>query len=138
MSATTGLPARMRTTTDAARPMMPILIQVPTLTPSARRGTRPRSTRRRLRKEVRYAGLSMMSLMPMGLLFLSLGGARPADQPLVVAAISASEMGMACPQITLSIEPVAVAVEPTESDPVVFPGYLLPVDSPEDSAHAGR
>ena len=136
MTKTSGLPAKLRTTTDVARPMMPILIQVPALSRSTRR---PRTSRRRLRREVRYAGLALMSLMPLGVLFLMLGGARPADRPMVVAAaLGVNDLGgglpASSPRITLLFDPTA----PAETVPVNFPGYLLPVDGPEDPVHAGR
>ncbi len=139
MTTISGLPAKLRTTSDVARPMMPILIQVPALSRSSRRPGRCRVSRRRLRREVRYAGLTMMSLMPMAMLFLMLGGARPADRPMVVAAaLGVNDLGggvpASSPRVTLLFEPSA----PAESHPVIFPGYLLPVDGPEDPVHAGR
>ena len=120
--------------------MMPILIQVPTLTPSTRGASRPRTRRRRLRKEVRFAGLTMMSVMPVGFLLMILGGARPETRPTrSVAPLSANhEARNSEPRVTLTFEPVNPHPLQRASVPVMFPGYLLPVDGPEESAHAGN
>jgi hypothetical protein len=39
--------------------------------------------------------------------------------------------------VVLSIEPVGTTADPEADAPVVFPGYLLPVENHEDSAHEG-
>ena len=39
--------------------------------------------------------------------------------------------------VVLSIEPATVAPGPETEVPVVFPGYVLPDDSLEESSHAG-
>ncbi len=139
MTTTRHLPARKGTTTDVVRPDLPILIQVPALTTS-RRGISRSKPRRRLRKEVRFAGLTMMSAVPVGLLLLTLGGARPVDRPhKPVATVAAIEREWTnAPRVSLSIE----AAHPTQSErcaaPVEFSGYVLPVDGPEEPAHAGN
>ena len=140
MTAIRQLPARLRTTTEVARPIVPILIQVPALTPSARGLGRPRTRRRRLRKEVRVVGLTMMSLLPVSFLLLTLGGARPADRSTIsaVPVPSYHQARNAAPRVSLTFEPASPVFAPKASIPVVFPGYLLPVDGPEESAHAGN
>lgn len=141
MTTTSGLLSRSRTATDVARPTLPILIQVPALRPSTRGSVRPRAARRRLRKEVRLAGLTMMSALPMGLLALILGGARPPAPTLVEVTARATAELAATPRVTLSFEPTPGPESDSASgsaDPVAFPGYLLPVDGPEDPAYEGR
>ena len=80
MTTTLELAGRTRMTSDVARPIVPILIQVPNLRAPGRRPG-PTRRRRRLRKEVRVAGLTMMSVLPVGFLLLALGGAQPAERP---------------------------------------------------------
>jgi hypothetical protein len=140
MTTTRDLPCRMRTPSDVVRPMLPILIQVPALTSSTRGPGRPRTRRRRLRKEVRFAGLTMMSILPVGLLLVTLGGARPADRPIApIAALTPhSEARYAAPRVSLTFEPANPVLVPKAFVPVEFPGYLLPVDGPEEPAHAGN
>jgi hypothetical protein len=41
------------------------------------------------------------------------------------------------PTISLSIEAPGVRIHAEPKSPVVFPGYLLPDDGGEESAHAG-
>ena len=41
------------------------------------------------------------------------------------------------PRVLLSIEPVGTTAESDAEAPVVFPGYLLPEDTHEESAHEG-
>ncbi len=41
------------------------------------------------------------------------------------------------PTVSISIEPAALAPYAEAESPVVFPGYLLPDDGGEESAHAG-
>jgi hypothetical protein len=41
------------------------------------------------------------------------------------------------PPVLLSIEPVGTTADSDAEAPVVFPGYLLPEDSHEESAHEG-
>jgi hypothetical protein len=141
MTTTLELAARSRSWTDVERPVVPILIQVPALTASSRRMCRPVVRRRRLRKEVRVAGLTMMSMLPLTLLFLTLGGAGPTDRP----AMAIIERLPAVPvraeviaDVVLTFDTERTGPAPTATVPVVFPGYLLPVDGLEEPAHAGH
>jgi hypothetical protein len=146
MTSTLELSARSRMTSDVARPVVPILIQVPNLTAPGRRPG-PSRRRRRLRKEVRVAGLTMMSVLPAGLLLLALGGAHPAERPapaLVRAPIRAvaelARVSTLAP-VDADVAPAASLDETTVAAapvPVVFHDYLLPVDGPEEPDHAGR
>jgi len=140
MTITRELPDRLRTASHVVHRMLPILIQVPALTPSTAGAGRNRTRRRRLRKEVRVAGLTMMSVLPVGFLLLTLGGARLADRPAkAVAAFATSHVGRdASPRVSLAFEPTSPERVSKASAPVVFPGYLLPVDDPEELAHAGN
>jgi hypothetical protein len=121
---------------------VPILIQVPNLRASARRSS-PARRRRRLRKEVRVAGLTMMSVLPVGFLLLALGGAQPAPRSVKAAAPAPAPVAPARTveanrdaSVSLADAPIAsVAAAPV---PVVFHDYLLPVDGPEEPDHAGR
>jgi hypothetical protein len=140
---------RSRTTSDVAHPVMPILIQVPALRAPVQR-TRPvRTRRRRLRKEVRVAGLTMMSVLPVGFLLLALGGAQPIERPMPQQAVSAPQkasneirrdtanpplLAVASP----ALETSAAYQSATTSVPVVFRGYLLPADGPEEPEYEGR
>jgi hypothetical protein len=138
---TIELSARSRSTTDVERPIMPILIQVPALTASSRRMSRPGTRRRRLRKEVRVAGFTMMSILPLTFLFLTLGGARPSDRPTmaVVDRLPAVTGGAeVIADVVLTFDTERTGTAPTATVPVVFPGYLLPVDGLEEPAHAGH
>jgi hypothetical protein len=133
MTTTLELAGRRRTTSDAAGPIVPILIQVPSLRAPARRSA-PARRRRRLRKEVRFAGLTMMSVLPVGFLLLALGGAQPAERSARAAAPREAEAPRIASATALADAPVASA-----SVPVVFRDYLLPVDGPEEpELHAGH
>ncbi len=143
MTTTLELAGRRRTTSDAAGPIVPILIQVPSLRSTARRPS-PARRRRRLRKEVRFAGLTMMSVLPVGFLLLALGGSlRPVGRPA-----GADPRGIEAPRLAsasaLAEVPVASAFPLEEAPvasvpaPVVFRDYLLPGDGPEELDHAGR
>ncbi len=132
MTTTLELAGRTRTTSDVARSVVPILIQVPNMKASGRRPG-PARRRRRLRKEVRFAGLTMMSVLPAGFLLLALGGAQPIErragastgpEPEVVQVASAAVLD--------EVSTASIRV------PVVFHDYLLPVDGPEEAEHAGR
>jgi hypothetical protein len=146
MTTTLELAGRSRMTTDVARPNMPILIQVPSLRAPDRRRPGPARRRRRLRKEVRFAGLTMMSVLPAGLLLLALGGAHPAERPLRAStpAVVALADASAAPALPMPVPgasdeiPQAEAPAAVATDAVVFHDYLLPVDGPEEPDHAGR
>jgi hypothetical protein len=132
MTTTLELAGRSRMTSDVARPIVPILIQVPNLRAAGRRPG-PARRRRRLRKEVRVAGLTMMSVLPVGFLLLALGGAQPVGR----SARGADPRGIETPRLATAYAraDAPVASAPT---PVVFRDYLLPVDGPEELDHAGR
>jgi hypothetical protein len=141
MTTTLELSARSRSTTDVERPIVPILIQVPALTVSSRRISRPGTRRRRLRKEVRVAGLTMMSMLPLTLLLLTLGGAGPTERPgiVVVNRVPAAPVGAeVIADVVLTFDTERTGPASTAIVPVVFPGYLLPVDGLEEPAHAGH
>ncbi len=132
MTTTLELAGRSRTTSDAARSVVPILIQVPKMKAAGRRPG-PARRRRRLRKEVRFAGLTMMSVLPVGFLLLALGGAQPIERKAGASMRPEPEViriASAAPLDEVSIASAHV--------PVVFHDYLLPVDGPEEAEHAGR
>jgi hypothetical protein len=140
---------RSETTSDVARPVMPILIQVPALRAPLRRPARVRTRRRRLRKEVRVAGLTMMSVLPVGLLLLALGGAQPIERPLPEQVSTAPQKASnvirrdaANPPLLAIATPSVEASAPIPSAstcvPVVFRGYLLPAEGPEEPEYEGR
>jgi hypothetical protein len=140
---------RSETTSDVARPIMPILIQVPALRAPLPRPARVRTRRRRLRKEVRVAGLTMMSVLPVGLLLLALGGAQPVERPLPEQVSTAPQKASnvirrdaANPPLLAIATPNVEASAPSPSAstcvPVVFRGYLLPAEGPEEPEYEGR
>jgi hypothetical protein len=149
MTTNQALCPRLGTTSDVARPVMPILIQVPALRAPLQR-TRPvRTRRRRLRKEVRVAGLTMMSVLPVGLLLLALGGAQPVEPPTPQKAASAQQKASnvirrdaANPPLLAIAAPAVEAPAPCPSATacvsVVFRGYLLPAEGPEEPEYEGR
>ena len=132
MTTTLELAGRPRMTSDVARPIVPILIQVPNLRAPGRRPS-PARRRRRLRKEVRVAGLTMMSVLPVGFLLLALGGAQPVGRQAQGAAPRWAEPPRLASASALADAPIA-----SVPAPVVFRDYLLPVDGPEELDHAGR
>jgi hypothetical protein len=114
------------------------------------------STKRRLRREVRVAGCALLALMPLisactmgwssrpGRVVAcsiadttaennSLAPTAPRDQALQSGTDALGSTGA----IVLSVEPVGLVPGNDSEVPVVFPGYLLPDDSLEDSAHEG-
>ena len=124
-------------------------------------GRPPRHSRRRLRREVSFAGCTLIALVPI-VSACTLGWSNRPDRiiacaisdPLqgqnatdsddftenrrlaredqnVQAAISAPEA------VVLSIDPAAIAPRTSTEIPVIFPGYVLPDDSREDSLHEG-
>ena len=120
--------------------------------------SRPRHarTRRRLRREVRVAGCALLALMPIVSACTTGWPSRP--DRVVVCSIAnttaesnnlaafappdqmhtrGSDALAATGAVLLSDE--ATGVDPGNDVvvPVVFPGYLLPVDSLEDAAHEG-
>jgi hypothetical protein len=132
MTTTLELAGRSRTTSHVARSAVPILIQVPNMRATGRRPG-PARRRRRLRKEVRFAGLTMMSVLPVGFLLLALGGAQPIERRAGASTRPEAEVvrvASAAPLAEVSVAATRV--------PVVFHDYLLPVDGPEEAEHAGR
>lgn len=156
-----GLQTRPRSTrphvheSDEPRSAIPVLIEVPTIHPQTRRPRRPSRTatqrirenvyrhgsshaerpRRRLRREFRVAGYTMVALLPLLLAVLLLRGA-----PTSLAASRTRGPVTAAvrpPAISLSVEPSTPAARTRSKPPVVFHGYLLPDDDFEDPAHAG-
>jgi hypothetical protein len=129
---------------------VPVLIEVPALRPARPRPghsrRRPPSGpgRRRLRREIRVAGYALLSVLPLALASASLLGGR---QAAVFGAVRAAARGgsvgsdlaraLAPPAISITIEPAGLSAPAEPEPPVVFPGYLLPDDGPEESAHAG-
>jgi hypothetical protein len=119
-------------------------------------GLLPRRNRRRLRREVRVAGCALMVFLPivsactMGwssrpsrFIACSIADMTAEKNSLVVTAdrVPASAPGTdgsgAAGAVVLSTEPAGLVPGNDTVVPVVFPGYLLPDDSPEDSAHEG-
>jgi hypothetical protein len=120
---------------------------------------RPSAVRpkRRLRREVRIAGCALLALAPL-LAACTLGWS---GRPARFLACSITEAtgpdrgfdGNALPLdpssrfaephvglpgvVVLSIEPAAMAPATDTESPVVFPGYVLPVDGLEDTTHEG-
>jgi hypothetical protein len=121
--------------------------------------SRPTAVRpkRRLRREVRIGGCALLALAPL-LAACTLGwSSRPARVlACSIAQATASDNGfqastvprdpaggsMEAPVgiqrvVLLSVEPSAIAPGTDTENPVVFPGYVLPDDSLEDSTHEG-
>jgi hypothetical protein len=87
--------------------------------------------------------MMMMSVLTVGMLLLMLGGARPVDRLKAtavakVSVVDADDERDLSSRVTLTFEPVSTNVAANASVPVVFPGYLLPVDGSEESVHAGN
>lgn len=139
-----------RLATAPLRHVVPVLIEVPTI--SVIPGTHSCQSagvdshsvcRRRLRREVRVVGYILLTVfaltnlissqsMPAGMLLSSL---LPKRSELNRTNLPASS---APPLISISIEPVALVPSAEASHKVVFPGYLLPDDGPEEEpADAG-
>ncbi len=131
-----------------------VLIQVPALKTASRRPrTRtfrstghPTHRRRRLRREIRWAGYALLAVCPFFLAFVLLGGvpsavslaSSPTPQPLTVRETgSPSAEPHRPPSISITIEPAATPSIADVEAPVVFPGYLLPDDEREETPHAG-
>ncbi|MGA2699758.1 MAG: hypothetical protein ABSH35_01495 [Isosphaeraceae bacterium] len=149
----------------------PVLILVPHVRPNSTRrlkfagstATSPRlrevrRPRRRLRRQVRVAGYTLLGLLPLllawshwtdaqsiqhpGSRLLSLpshrsGGEAPDGGTDHGAWNSASGVTTSPTPVLLSIEPVGTAVDSDTETPVVFPGYLLPDDHHEEPVHEG-
>jgi hypothetical protein len=115
--------------------------------------------RRRLRRQVRLAGCALLTLAPLVSL-CTLGWSSRPNRILACSISDALETaagphGFADPHdqgrwgvrtgppissagvVVLSIEPAAAAPGVDSEVPVIFPGYVLPDDGLEDSAHEG-
>ncbi len=149
----------------------PMLILVPHVRPSSTRrwklagatavSTSPREVRRprrRLRRQVRVAGYTLLGLLPLLLAWnhwtdaqsIHHPGSRLLSLPLHRSEAEAPD-GETGPEawnspapattspapVLLSIEPVGTAVDSDTESPVVFPGYLLPDDHHEEPVHEG-
>jgi hypothetical protein len=120
--------------------------------------SRPRHicTKRRLRREVRVAGCALLALMPIVSACTTGWSSRPSRVVACsIANTTAESDGLAAfaPRnqalapgtdplgttgaVLLSNEVTGVVQGNDVEVPVVFPGYLLPVDGLEDAAHEG-
>ena len=121
--------------------------------------SRPAAVRpkRRLRREVRIGGCALLALVPLlaactlgwsgrpaRVLACSIAEATAPDQGFEGSTFSHDPAGrsMETPVgiqrvVLLSVEPSAIAPGTDTENPVVFPGYVLPDDSLEDSTHEG-
>jgi hypothetical protein len=139
------------------------IAQDPRTIPRAARtvGRQPHRSRRRLRREVSLAGCALIALVPI-ISACTLGWSNRPDR-ILACAISdplqsenatdndgsndshphtregqQGQIAISSPQaVVLSIDPAAVAPRTTTEIPVIFPGYVLPDDSREDSLHEG-
>jgi hypothetical protein len=121
--------------------------------------TRPSAVRskRRLRRGVRIAGCAFLALAPLlaactlgwsgrpaRVLACSIGEATAPDQGFDGSVLPRDPSSQS-PQpavglpgvVVLSIEPAVLAPGTDTESPVVFPGYVLPVDGLEESTHEG-
>jgi hypothetical protein len=149
----------------------PVLILVPHVRPSSThcssfagstaaspRLSGVRRPRRRLRRQVRVAGYTLLGLLPLLLAWNHwtdaqaiqhpgsrlpsppshrFGGEAPDGGTEPGAWNSASTATTSPTPVSLSIEPVGTAVDSDTETPVVFPGYLLPDDHHEEPVHEG-
>lgn len=122
----------------------------------------PRPRRRRLRREVRLAGCALLVFLPLAGTCM-LGWQSVSNQLRAASIVDATasprywlnvrhrdQRNPACPvestdagsidvpsEVVLSVEPAVVTPDSDREVPVIFPGYVLPDDSLEDSSHAG-
>jgi hypothetical protein len=149
----------------------PVLILVPHVRPSstqclsfagptaaAPRLRGVRRPRRRLRRQVRVAGYTLLGLLPLLLAWSRWTDAQSIRHPWSRLLLlpshrsgreapdggtepgawnSASAVTTSPAPVLLSIEPVGTAVDSDTETPVVFPGYLLPDDHHEEPVHEG-
>jgi hypothetical protein len=131
-----------------------------TLPPARNHRRWSRRSRRRLRREIRLAGLALLTLAPLvslgtlgwssrpgRVLACSISDAvehsaanRSSPEELIPGSQSAARSGSrigSSGMITLSVEPAITTPGTEPRVPVVFPGYVLPDDAREDTAHAG-
>jgi hypothetical protein len=113
--------------------------------------------KRRLRREVRLAGCALLAMAPIvsacslgwssrpaRVLACSIAPATPQDRVLDgggdrlrPGGLPEVSSGGSSGVVVLSIEPAVLAPGADTEVPVVFPGYVLPDDSLEGSAHEG-
>jgi hypothetical protein len=115
------------------------LIQVPAIRahPSRRTVKRQASARRRLRKEVRWAGSAalLVATTAFGVAGLTTGFQSRSHARTSKPAESVDDDA---PVISLSLEPITSAAVTETAAPVVRPaGYILPDDGTEEGTHAG-
>jgi hypothetical protein len=122
-------------------------------------GRTVRRGRRRLRREVRFAGCALLALVPIASA-CTLGWSNRPDRFLACSISDPNQttadsggfanaprlgVGYQLPQpiiassgtIALSINPAVAIPETVSEAPVILPGYVLPDDSREDSVHEG-
>jgi hypothetical protein len=122
-------------------------------------GRNTRRAHRRLRREVRFAGYVLLALVPIAsactlgwsnrpdrILACSISGPHQTtadsdgsvDAPRLGVGYHSQEPTIASPgAIVLSIDPTVAIPRTVPEAPVIFPGYVLPDDSREDSVHEG-
>jgi len=171
MSRTETLPLKWISPVDSGySPTIPLLIQVPRYSPhpahrmrhvQTRAGAmspRGRSRRRRrLRREVRLAGYTVLAMVPILLACWSWPLTMPIRQSGARVLSIPSDSGQldgwpgdggsgiwtsyttprSITPVLLSVEPFGASGDADSETPVVFPGYLLPDDTREEPAHEG-
>ncbi|WP_435019871.1 hypothetical protein TA3x_001523 [Tundrisphaera sp. TA3] len=121
-------------------PAVPVLIRVPMVAGVAR-GPRHRPRRRRLRREVRFAALALLTAFPVSLgLFLASG-----DRAEALAIAATTTLDIECDEppiqcLSLRLEPIVSTAAPIldRDVPVVLPGYLLPAEVNEETSDGGH
>ena len=170
MSRTEALPAKWISPIDPGISTIPLLIQVPRYSSHPVRGKphlqahamsmspggRTRR-RRRLRREVRLTGYTVLAMVPLLLALWSwpvnrpirLSGAHLLSIPYPSGELrglpvqgdtelwASAEALRPVPPVLLSVEPFGTNGDADGETPVVFPGYLLPDDTREEPAHEG-
>ena len=171
MSRTEALPVRWMPPIDSGYSSpVPLLIQVPRFSPHPAHSRRPvqapvmstspqgrSGRRRRLRREVRVAGCTVLALLPLVLAFWSWPATTPdgasGAHVLSIPYQSVHRKGLPgdggtgiwtsaatpspIPPVLLSVEPFGASGDADGETTVVFPGYLLPDDNREEPAHEG-
>jgi len=126
----------------------PVLIRVPALgrvagAPSTRSAIRPALVRRRrLRREVRLAGATLLLLAPLGGAIMAFQAALPEPQGVAARLTGIEGLGLPAdegPCLALPVAPALhIAVPACDGGgPVVLPDYVLPDNGTEEPSHAG-